>query len=247
MIPTRSPAVAANVWDDGDARALALTAAAVHAHGALAGLELYHGGASSLNGESRAVRIAPSQQASTVQFGSLAREMTAADIARVQQDWVAAARRGRDAGFDIIYVYGAHGYLMTQFMSPATNRRTDGYGGGLAGRGRFWLETLAAVRAAVGDDCAIATRIAVHGAAGLPGIEAEEMLALIAMADHAGRPVGRQRRLLAGGLRDLPVLSRGQPAAVDAPRPRGHGQAGRRRRPLLQPGPDGRHRPVRRR
>jgi dimethylamine/trimethylamine dehydrogenase len=178
------PAVAANVWDDADARALALTADAVHAHGALAGLELYHGGASSMNGESRAVRIAPTQLASAVQFGSLAKEMTAADIARVQRDWVTAARRGRDAGFDIVYVYGAHGYLMTQFMSPVTNRRTDGYGGSLAGRGRFWLETLAAVRAAVGGECAVATRIAVHGGGELPGIEADEMLELIAMADH---------------------------------------------------------------
>src|SRR5579864_4980610 len=70
------PAVAANVWDDDDARGLALTAEAVHAHGALAGLELYHGGGSSLNGESRAVRIAPSQLASELRFASLAKEMT---------------------------------------------------------------------------------------------------------------------------------------------------------------------------
>jgi len=178
------PAVAANFWDDTDARALALTAEAVHAHGALAGLELYHGGGSSLNGESRAVRVAPSQLASGVQFGSLAKEMTTADIARVQRDWAEAAKRGRDAGFDIIYVYGAHGYLMTQFVSPVTNRRTDGYGGSLAARGRFWMETLAAVRSAVGGDCAVATRICVHGADGLPGIEADEMLELVAMADE---------------------------------------------------------------
>ena len=177
------PAVAANMWDDADARGLALTAEAVHGHGALAGLELYHGGASSLNGESRAVRIAPSQLASEVSFASLAKEMTAADIARVQREWVEAARRGRDAGFDIIYVYGAHGYLFTQFMSPVTNRRTDGYGGSVAARGRFWMETLEAVRSAVGGDCAIATRICVHGADGLPGIDISETLELVKMAD----------------------------------------------------------------
>src|SRR5215470_13273464 len=153
------PAVAANVWDDDDARGLALTA------------------------ESRAVRIAPSQLASELRFASLAKEMTAADIARVQHEWVAAARRGRDAGFDIIYVYGAHGYLFTQFISPVTNRRTDGYGGDVAGRGRLWLETLQAVRSAVGGDCAIATRICVHGADGLPGIEIDETLELVKMAD----------------------------------------------------------------
>ena len=177
------PAVAANMWDDADARGLALTAEAVHSRGALAGLELYHGGASSLNGESRAVRIAPSQLASQIQFASLAKEMTAADIARVQHEWAEAARRGRDAGFDIIYVYGAHGYLFTQFMSPVTNRRTDGYGGSVAARGRLWMETLEAVRSAVGGDCAVATRICVHGAGGLPGIDIEEMLELVKMAD----------------------------------------------------------------
>ncbi len=184
------PAVAANIWADGDGPALALTAAAIHAHGALAGLELVHGGAGSANGSSRLPRIAPSQAASGVQWGGLAKEMTRDDIGRVQRDWVSAARRACDAGFDIVYVYGAHGYLLSQFFSPQTNHRTDGYGGSLANRGRFWLETLAAVRDKVGGECAIATRVTVHGdpgvpgAAGLPGIEVEEMLALVAMADE---------------------------------------------------------------
>ncbi len=177
------PAIAADLWDARDARALALTADAIHEHGALAGLELFHGGGLSINGQSRAVRLAPSQLASQVQFASLAKEMTAGDIARVQREWAEAAKRARDAGFDIIYVYGAHGYLVTQFLSPVTNRRTDGYGGSVAGRGRFWLETLEAVRTAVGGDCAVATRVAVHGAAGLPGIDVDEMLELVAMAD----------------------------------------------------------------
>src|ERR1700758_5385995 len=160
------PAIGADIWDDRDAQALGLSADAIHPHGALAGLELYHGGASSPNGSSRAVRLAPSQLTSEVQWGGLAKEMDTADIACIQRNWVQAARRARDAGFDIVYVYGAHGYLMTQFLSAYTNRRTDGYGGSLANRGRFWLETLAAVREAVGSDCAVATRIALHGDSG---------------------------------------------------------------------------------
>jgi dimethylamine/trimethylamine dehydrogenase len=183
------PAVAADIWDDRDARALGLSAEAIHAHGALAGLELYHGGWSSPNGGSRAVRVAPSQLTSGVQWGGLAKQMDAGDIARLQRDWVRAARRAVDVGFDIVYVYGAHGYLMTQFMSAHENRRTDGYGGSLANRGRFWMETLAAVREEVGGECAVATRIAVHGDSGvpgaetLPGIHADEMLTLVKMAD----------------------------------------------------------------
>jgi len=183
------PAIGADIWDDRDAKALGLAAEAIHAHGSLAGLELYHGGASSPNGSSRAARLAPSQLTSEVLWGGLAKEMDTGDIARVQRDWARAARRAADVGFDIVYVYGAHGYLMTQFLSAHANRRTDGYGGSLANRSRFWMETLAAVRAEVGGECAIATRIAVHGdsgvpgAAGLPGIHIDDMLALVAMAD----------------------------------------------------------------
>ncbi len=177
------PEVGASIWDDDDARALSLTVSAIHAHGSLAGLELFHGGGASVNGESRAVRVAPSQIASEVQYGGLAKEMNLDDIARVKRDWADAARRARDVGFDIVYVYGAHGYLMTQFLSPHTNRRSDGYGGTLANRARFWLETLEAVRTAVGDDCAIATRIGIHGRDGLPGLQIGEMLEALALAD----------------------------------------------------------------
>jgi dimethylamine/trimethylamine dehydrogenase len=177
-----TPAVAAMFWDAEDAAALRLTVDAVHAHGALVGLELFHGGSESENGKSRAVRVGPSQSTAAVMWAGLAKEMDAADITRIQRAWADAALRARDTGFDIVYVYGAHGYLLTQFFSPLTNRRTDGYGGSLANRGRFWLETLEAVRTAVGADCAIATRIPVSGGSGLPGIEAEEMVQLVELA-----------------------------------------------------------------
>jgi dimethylamine/trimethylamine dehydrogenase len=176
------PEISADLWDQRDAGALALTAQAVRAHGALAGIELFHGGGMSPNGSSRAHRLAPSQIASPLQRGSLAAEMTVSDIRRIQRDWVTAARMAADAGFDIVYVYGAHGYLLSQFLSTVTNRRTDGYGGNLANRGRFWLETLEAVRAEVGSQCAIATRICVDGRSELPGIEIDDMLKLIGHA-----------------------------------------------------------------
>src|SRR2546430_16122206 len=96
------------------------------------------------------------------------RGVAADDIARLQREWVRAARQAADVGFDIVYVYGAHGYLMTQFLSTVMNQRTDGYGGSLANRGRFWLETLAAVRAEIGGECAVATPTAVNGEPGVP-------------------------------------------------------------------------------
>src|SRR6516165_9410445 len=98
------PAIAADIWDDRDARALALSAEAIHAHASLAGLELYHGGASSPNGGSRTVRLAPSQLTAELQWGGLAKQMDTADIARIQRNFVQAARRARDVGFDIVYV-----------------------------------------------------------------------------------------------------------------------------------------------
>jgi dimethylamine/trimethylamine dehydrogenase len=177
------PHVAAYIRDERDVAALRPTVEAIHAHGALAGLELYHGGNSSKAVASRHTRIAPSASMAEPRWGSSAREMTIDDIRRVQADFVKGARLARDAGFDIVYVYGAHGYLLTQFLSSWYNVRTDGYGGTLAGRARFWLETLEQVRAAVGDDCAIATRICVDGRRGVKGVRIEEMLEAIRMAD----------------------------------------------------------------
>ncbi len=176
------PHVAAYLRDEVDAAALRPTVEAIHAHGALAGIELYHGGNSSKNVASRHARLAPSASMAEIRWGSQAREMTLDDIARVQADFVRSARLARDTGFDIVYVYGAHGYLLTQFLSPWHNVRTDGYGGTLAGRARFALEALEQVRDAVGSDCAIATRFCLDGRQGVKGVRVEEMLEFVRLA-----------------------------------------------------------------
>jgi dimethylamine/trimethylamine dehydrogenase len=123
--------------------------------------------------ESRATPRGPSQYASEFETLTYCKEMDLDDIAMVQQYYVDAALRSRDAGFDIVYVYGAHSYLPLQFLSPYYNKRRDSYGGSLENRARFWLETLEKVRRAVGTDCAIATRFAVDTLYGEAGIEAE--------------------------------------------------------------------------
>jgi 2,4-dienoyl-CoA reductase-like NADH-dependent reductase (Old Yellow Enzyme family) len=74
-------------------------------------------------------------------------ELTAADIKAVVGEWREAAMRTLDAGFDILEIHGAHGYLIHQFLSPLANRRADAYGGDLAGRMRFALEVTETVRA----------------------------------------------------------------------------------------------------
>src|SRR5690606_9517330 len=75
------------------------------------------------------------------------RELDAAGLARVRTAYVQAARRAARIGFDLIEFHGAHGYLLSQFLSPLANRRTDAYGGILENRMRFPLECFAAVRA----------------------------------------------------------------------------------------------------
>jgi dimethylamine/trimethylamine dehydrogenase len=177
-----SPYVSARLWDDEDARALRLMTEEAHRHGALAGVELWHGGLYAETRESRLPPIAPSQLSSDFDGITVPRVMTAADIRRVQEEWVAAALRARDAGFDIVYVYGSHTYLPTQFLSPIYNRRSDEYGGSFENRSRFWLEAIELVRDAVGGDCAIAVRIAADTLEG-SGVELAEGLEFIRRAD----------------------------------------------------------------
>ena len=176
------PYISARLWDAGDVRALRLMTEEAHAHGALAAVELWHGGVHVEARESRTVPLAPSQIASEFEPLVVPKAMELSDIRRTQADWVSAALRAREAGFDIVYVYGSHTYLPTQFLSPRYNRRTDAYGGSFENRARFWLETLELVRDAVGDDTAIAIRIAADTLDGA-GIEPEEGLAFVRAAE----------------------------------------------------------------
>ncbi len=165
--------LSARIWDEGDVRNLRAMTDEVHKYGALAGVELWYGGAHAPNMESRATPRGPSQYASEFETLTYCKEMDLNDIAQVQQFYVDAAKRSRDAGFDIVYVYGAHSYLPLQFLNPYYNKRTDKYGGSLENRARFWLETLEKVKRAVGDECAIATRFAVDTVYGPSQIEVE--------------------------------------------------------------------------
>ena len=177
-----TPFISARMWDDHDLAHLALVPEAAHRHGSLAGIELSHSGAHGENCETRLPPPAPSQIASD--FSNITpKRMEKWDIDRIVSDWVTAAIRSRDAGFDIVYVYGGHSYLLGQMLSPFYNQRDDEYGGSLENRARMWIETLAAVRAAVGSDCAIACRVAISAVGGA-GIDLAEGLEFVRLADH---------------------------------------------------------------
>ena len=87
------------------------------------------------------------------------KEMDTDDIHTVIGAHVDAAKRSLDAGFDVIEIHGAHGYIIQQFLSPATNQRKDGYGGDRAGRMRFGLELIEAVRAVLPNSVPLLFRV----------------------------------------------------------------------------------------
>jgi len=172
-----SPLPFASLWDDKDIRSHALMTDAVHEHGALAGIELWHGGACTLNRTSRLAPLSPSGMpwlSTHVGFmGNLRpRAMDAGDIRDLLKWQAAGARRAMQAGFDIVYVYAGMGYLPYEFLLPEYNRRTDGYGGSIANRVRLVRELLAVTRDAVGDRCGVALRISLEELRGKPGVDA---------------------------------------------------------------------------
>ena len=152
------PYPSASLWDDQDVRALGMTAEAIHEHGALAGVELWHGGPGSANFYSREPPLGPSSVPSGHNRQPVqTKMMDKQDIRNVKRWHLEAARRAQQAGFDIIYVYASHWYLVHHFLHPA-NQRSDEYGGSLENRSRLLKELIIETKEAVGDSCAVAVR-----------------------------------------------------------------------------------------
>jgi len=129
---------------DTNLQALSELASVIKGEGAVACVQINHAGRFSL-GQSP---LAPS---AVDTFGKIPQAMTLDDIQKVREKFVLAARRVKKAGFDMVELHGGTGYLLSEFVSPRTNKRDDGYGGALENRMRFPLEVLRDVKAAVGD------------------------------------------------------------------------------------------------
>ena len=162
------------LWRDEQIEGLARIAAAIKAAGAIPGIQIGHAGRkASANrpwegddhipaDDSRAWQtLSPSAIAFGANLPRVPKEMSLADIARVTGDFAAAARRARAAGFEWLELHFAHGYLAQSFFSPHANQRSDAYGGEHAGRARFLLETLAAVRENWPEDLPLTARFGV--------------------------------------------------------------------------------------
>jgi 2,4-dienoyl-CoA reductase-like NADH-dependent reductase (Old Yellow Enzyme family) len=125
----------------------------LRAAGALCAVQLYHAGA-------RADRaLAGDLVSASDDPASGARELSLGEVERLRDDFVRAALRAERAGFDGVELHGAHGYLITQFLSPETNRRQDRYGGSLENRSRLLFEIIEGVRAGCGRDFQLGLRL----------------------------------------------------------------------------------------
>jgi len=148
------------IYDDALIPGYRRMAEAVQAQGAKIGLELVYGGRQTHSSVIGVQAHGPSPVTCDLPgYGELPREMTIEEIRALVQKFAAAARRTKEAGFDMVELHCAHGYLLAQFMSPYANKRSDEYGGTFEKRMRFPLEVIAAVREAVGPDFPLACRL----------------------------------------------------------------------------------------
>jgi dimethylamine/trimethylamine dehydrogenase len=152
----------ASLWDDEDVRSNASMVEEVHRHGSLAGVELWHGGSTCSNNYSREEPLGPWSRPAMLPNPVQSRCMSKRDIRELRRWHREAVLRAKRAGFDIVYVYLAHDYLLAQFQSSA-NQRSDEYGGSLENRLRLTRELLQDTKEAVGDRCAVAVRYSAAG------------------------------------------------------------------------------------
>ncbi len=153
----------ARLWDADDIRDNALMTEAVHAHGALAGVELWLGGNYIANLDTRVPPLGVISRPPTnldVYHPVQSRRLDKRDVADIRRWQADAAGRAVEAGFDIVYVYATHGYLVSEFLNSATNDRTDEYGGSLENRYRIVHELIDVTLEAVAGKAAVAVRYA---------------------------------------------------------------------------------------
>jgi dimethylamine/trimethylamine dehydrogenase len=234
-----TPFIEQHLWEDKDIPALAAMVDAMKSHGALAGIQLAYSGINGPNLYSREVPLAVTG-GPILTFTSdpvQARTMDKQDIRDLRHWFRAAFRRSQQAGFDLICLYGAHGFgILQHFLSRATNHRTDEYGGSLENRSRFVREIIEDARETTKGELGVTLRLSLHEA-GTFGFSNAELRDFIAM--HADlpdlwdlahgtweacsgtsrfKPEGAQEDLVAGikALTSRPVVGVGRFTSADA-------------------------------
>ncbi len=143
--------------DDSLVPGLAKMVREVHRSGGAVAMQLAHAGLRALTDLTKTPALAPSPQPD--KDPDLCREMTVGEIQEAVRGFALAAKRAKEAGFDAVQIHAAHGYCLSQFLSPAYNFRTDQYGGRVENRSRFLLEAVGEVRSVVGPDFPVLVKI----------------------------------------------------------------------------------------
>ncbi|WP_442772845.1 oxidoreductase [Paenirhodobacter enshiensis] len=179
-----TPFIEQRLWDDADIPALRRMSEAMKTRGALAGIQLAYSGINGPNLYTKEVPLAPTALPIRTFTNDpvQARALDKTDIRDLRRWFVNAAKRSKLAGFDLICLYGAHGFgIFQHFLSRATNQRTDEYGGSLENRSRFVNEVIADMRDAVGDTMGITLRVSLDEHIGTLGFSNAELREFIEM------------------------------------------------------------------
>jgi 2,4-dienoyl-CoA reductase-like NADH-dependent reductase (Old Yellow Enzyme family) len=189
----------AGLWNDVQTAGMAEVADAVKSAGAVPGIQLAHagrkagcaapwnGGAPLAQDDPQAWRpVAPSAVPYVEGSEYVPDGLTVSGIRRIQQDFAAAARRAKDAGFQWIELHFAHGFLAQSFLSKQVNKRDDAYGGTLENRARFLVETVKAVREVWPDALPLTARLGVADFSGAGGVSVEEAVQVLVWLKKAG-------------------------------------------------------------
>ena len=171
-------------FDDSHIPGLTRLAERVHQYGTKIFLQLYHPGCQTFNDLVGGPLLTPSGVARRSLPPQQCRPMTAEEIRSLVEDFAAAAERAQRAGVDGVEIHAAHGYLLNQFLSPYSNKRTDEYGGDWKGRARIIREIVCAIRQRVGRDYPVTLRMSVDEFMEMtdipePGLKLEESLQIL--------------------------------------------------------------------
>lgn len=147
-----------SVADDGVVEGLKKIANTIHENGSKAVMQINHAGSAASKNVTGYEPVGPSPIVNP-RKGEIPKELSKKDIKNIIENFADAAGRVKEAGFDGVEIHSAHGYILNQFFSPLTNKRTDEYGGDILSRIRIHLEIINEVRGVVGDDFPILLRL----------------------------------------------------------------------------------------
>lgn len=179
-----SDPIVGSLWNDSQIPSWTECVRRVHAAGGKLGAQIYHAGRERKLTAYESYPVAPSAIKEPA-MNYIPRALTIEEIKELVVAFGACARRVKECGFDCVEIHGAHGYLINQFMSPFSNKRTDKYGGTLMNRMRFPLEIVEEVRRVVGDDFPIIFRMNINDHVE-GGIEVPEAIVMAKILEEAG-------------------------------------------------------------